>query len=59
MVFLSNVSLPYDKVRQLNPWISEYNLSFYMPTRFECILLAALSGRVALIDGTKCSFLLS
>ena len=30
-----------------------------MPTRFECSGAATLSGRVALIDSTKCSFLLS
>ena len=27
MVFLSNVSLAYEKVRQINPWISEDILS--------------------------------
>ena len=62
MVFLSNVSLAYEKVRQTNPWISEDILSFmqlYVPTRFECSRVATLSGRVALIDSTKCSFLLS
>ena len=52
MVFLSNVSLAYEKVRQTNPWISEDILSFYVPTRFECSRLATLSGRVALIDST-------
>ena len=28
MVFFSNVSLAYEKVRQINPWISEDILSF-------------------------------
>ena len=31
MVFLSNVSLAYEKVRQINPWISEDILSFMYP----------------------------
>ena len=31
MVFLSNVSLAYEKVRQINPWISEDILSFMCP----------------------------
>ena len=31
MVFLSYVSLAYEKVRQINPWISEDILSFMCP----------------------------
>ena len=31
MVFLFNVSLAYEKVRQINPWISEDILSFMCP----------------------------
>ena len=49
MVFLSNVSLTYEKVRQINPWISE---ELYVSARFECSRLATLSGLVALINST-------
>ena len=31
MVFLFNVSLTYEKVRQINPWISEDIHSFMCP----------------------------
>ena len=31
MVFLSNVSLAYEEVRKINPWISEDILSFMFP----------------------------
>ena len=31
MVFFSNVSLAYEKVRHINPWISEIILSFTCP----------------------------
>ena len=32
MVFLSNVSLAYEKVRQINHWISEDIFSFMCPS---------------------------
>ena len=59
MVFLSNVSLAYENVTHINPWISGDILSFTCPPAFECSRLAALSGGVAFIDRTKCSSMLS